>query len=86
MFHSARHNDKFTFVDEGFAVPEFHAQSALDDQEKLVFVFMMMPDEFALELDGFDVAVVDFADDARVPAIGKKGEFFSQIDRLHDAS
>jgi hypothetical protein len=58
MFHSARHDHKFALVHYRFAITEPHAQSAFDDQEQLIFIFMMMPDEFTFQLYGFDVAVV----------------------------
>ena len=48
VLDAARHDDEFALIHDGFAIAEFHAQSAFDDQEQLVFVVVMMPDEFAL--------------------------------------
>ena len=31
VLDAARHNDKFTFPDNGFVVPELHAKRSLDD-------------------------------------------------------
>jgi hypothetical protein len=83
MFDAARDNDEFTFAHRGFAIAEFHAQSAFDDQKELVFVVVMMPDKLAFEFNGFDVAVVDFADDARIAIVGEKAEFILEIDGVH---
>jgi hypothetical protein len=47
---------------------------------------MMVPDEFAFELHGFDVAVIHFAQDARVAVIGEAAEFFFQINRFHEVT
>jgi hypothetical protein len=57
-------------------IAELHAQCAFDHKEQLVLVFMMMQDKFAFEFDGFDVAAVYLADDARVAIVGKAAEFF----------
>src|SRR4029077_16639514 len=56
MFDAARDDDKFPFVDDGLVAAKLHAQAPFDDQKKLVFVVMMMPDKVALELDGFEIA------------------------------
>ena len=56
---------------------------SVDDEKQFILVFMMVPDKFALELHGFDVAVIHLADDARVAVIRKTAEFFLQIDRVH---
>jgi hypothetical protein len=45
---------------------------------------MMVPDKFAFQFDGFDVAVVYFADDPRVAVVGEEGQFFVQIDCVHE--
>jgi hypothetical protein len=83
MLDTARNNDKFAFAHDGFAVAEFHAQRAFDHQEEFVLVFMVMPDKLTLEFDGFDMALVYFTDDSRIPAVGKAAELFTQIDGFH---
>jgi hypothetical protein len=47
MFDAARDDDEFAFTHERFVVAEFHAQRAFDNEKELIFVFVMMPDEFA---------------------------------------
>ena len=58
MLDAARNDDEFAFADERFAIAELHAQRAFDDEEKFIFVVVVMPDEFAFEFDRFDMAVV----------------------------
>ena len=58
MLDFAGDDDEFAFADYGFVVAEFHAQGAFDDVEEFVLVFVVMPDEFAFELDDFYEAVV----------------------------
>jgi hypothetical protein len=83
VFDPARDDDKFAFADDHFMVAKFHAQCALDDEEEFVFIVVMMPDEFTFEFDGFDVAVVNFADDTRVAVVGEETEFVFKINCVH---
>src|SRR6266436_5030278 len=77
MLCSMRHDNEFSLTNNLFVIAEFHSQGALDDQEHLIFLLMMMPNELALQLDCFHVRVIDLADDLRTPLIGKAPEFFS---------
>jgi hypothetical protein len=83
VLHATRNDDKFAFTHESFVVAELHAQGSFADQKQFILVFMMVPDEFALEFHGFDVAVIHFAEDPRVAVIGEAAEFFFQINRVH---
>jgi len=49
------HDDKFTGVDDSFAIAKFHAERPFYDQEQFIFVIVMVPDELALEFHGFDL-------------------------------
>jgi hypothetical protein len=84
VLDAARDDNEFAFLNGGFVAPELHPQYALYDQKHFVFALMMVPDKLALQFDGLDVAVVYFADDTRVAVVGKKGEFFVQIDCFHE--
>ena len=83
MFDAARDDQEFAFVDYCRAITELHAQSAFGHQEQLVFVFVMVPDELALQFYGFDEAIVDFTDDAGMAIIGKQRELFAKVDGVH---
>ena len=83
---AARDDYEFPFTHDGFVIAELHAQSSFNDEKQLILVFMMVPDEFAFELHGFDVAVIHFTEDARVAVIGEAAKFFFEIDRVHDVA
>jgi hypothetical protein len=83
MLYAARDDYEFPFTHYGFVVAKLHAQSSFEDEKQLVLVFMMVPDEFAFELHGLDVAVIHLAEDARVAVIGEAAEFFFQINGVH---
>src|SRR5215470_11378624 len=61
VLHSARNNQELTGIDAHFAVAQAHEQLAFDHKEKLVLIVMMMPDEFAFQLDHLHIRVVQFA-------------------------
>jgi hypothetical protein len=48
MCHPARHDDELTGPDLHLAVRQLYAERALDDEEQLVGIVVMMPDELAL--------------------------------------
>jgi hypothetical protein len=62
---------------------EFHSKCAFDDQEHLVFVVVMMPDELAFQLDRFYLEIVDLAEDARIEVILEFREFIREIHGMH---
>src|SRR5712691_387507 len=82
VFHPARNNIKLALFNRDVAIAQLHQQAALGHQEQFVFVVMMMPDEFALQLHHFYVAVVDLANNAGVAVIAKAAEFLCEIDLL----
>jgi hypothetical protein len=56
VHHPARHDHKLALADlqrffRASIVPVIHSKAAQHNQEQLVFVFVMMPDKLALELD-----------------------------------
>jgi hypothetical protein len=71
MFHFTRDDYKFAFADNGFVIAKLHAQCAFYHKEELVFVIMMMPDEFAFEFNNLYIAIVYFADDMRLVVFGE---------------
>ena len=83
MLHAARHDHELTFPHHRLVVPEFHAQSPVHHQEQFVLVVVVVPHEFALQLDHFHLTVVYVPDYARITIILKLPELFSQIHGLH---
>jgi hypothetical protein len=83
MFHTMGNDDKFAFADNHFMIAEAHAEGALHNEKEFVFEVMMVPNEFALELNSFHLAVIEFPDDTGVPVVLKLTEFFCQVNSLH---
>src|SRR5438309_5060917 len=85
VLDAVRDHNEFAFAHHTFTIAEFHAEGALDDEKKLVFVIVMMPEKFSFELDGFHKAIIDFTYDARQVVLGNEIEFFLQVYRVHGA-
>src|SRR5215472_18720781 len=83
MLDAVRHDDKLALAHNCFMSAEFHSKCAFDDQEHLVFVVVMMPDELAFQLDRLYDEIVDLAEDARIEVILKFREFIREIHRMH---
>src|SRR5712675_845231 len=83
MLHAMGNDDEFAFANYGFMIAKLHAQHAFDHEEQFVFNVVMVPDEFAFDLDDLHSAIVDDAQLALIPVIGEGAEFFLKIYGLH---
>src|ERR1051326_3627275 len=70
------------------AIAKIDPQLALADKERFVGLLVIMPDEVALQLHDFELVVVHFGDDLRLPLLVEQRELLAQVDRLvaHAAS
>jgi hypothetical protein len=83
MLNAMGNDDEFAFANYGFMIAKLHTQHAFDHEEKFVFNIVMVPDEFAFDLDDLNHAVVDDAYLPLIPEIGESAEFFRKIYGLH---
>lgn len=71
-------NDKeLSRLQPDVTVTELHSEAALNNQEQLVFGFVMMPDKWACELDQLHLLAVELADDFGFPVLAEKRELLS---------
>src|SRR5262249_29154372 len=54
-------------------------QRPRDDQEELVFVFVMVPDELASDLHELDEEIVHLSHDLGLVDLGEEGELLRQV-------
>ena len=64
MFDATGDDQQLPFFQPDLPVTKIHPESSLHDQEQLVLIFMVMPDELALKLDQFDLLTIQFANDS----------------------
>src|SRR6266478_337436 len=85
VLDAVRDDNEFAFAHHTLTIAEFHAERALHDEKKLVFVIVMVPEKFSFELDGFHQRIIDFAYDAGLVVLGNETEFFFQVYGVHGA-
>lgn len=51
MFDTARNDKEFPLLQPNTVVTEFHAESAFDNQEELIFGFVMVPNKWTCKLN-----------------------------------
>src|SRR5262249_39397749 len=83
MLDAARDDHEFTRSELDDAIAEFQAKTAAMDEEHFVFVLVMMPDEFAFELDELDLLAIQLAGDPRTPMLVERSEFLGERDLFH---
>jgi hypothetical protein len=77
------HDDEFAFLDPLMAVAKFHPEAALDHKKHLVFVLVVVEDEFTLQFVELKVLTIEFSGDVRLPVLGDLGEFLGDVDLVH---
>src|SRR5262249_46768095 len=71
---SCRHADR--------AIAKVDPQDALQHDERLVRISMVVPNEVAVKSDDLELVVVHFGNDLRLPLLAKQCEFLAEIDGL----
>jgi hypothetical protein len=61
MLNAMGNDDELAFANYRFVIAKLHAQDAFDYEEEFVFDVVMVPDEFAFDLDDLHRAIVDDA-------------------------
>ena len=80
VFDAAWDDEHFSGVECDALVAEFHGEAAAVDEEKLIFVFMMVPVESAFEFGEFYLLPVEIGGDAWGPVVGEAGEGFGEVE------
>src|SRR5262249_848341 len=66
MLDAARHDDELAAFDSHRAIAKLHVEAALENEEELVFILVVMPHELAAEFHQLDMLAVQLADDLGV--------------------
>jgi hypothetical protein len=80
VLDAARDNEHFAGAEGDDAVGELNVQRALEDEEEVVGVVMLVPDELALNFHDHDVEVIQLRDRARRPVVGECRQLGGEID------
>ena len=83
VLDSPRDHDELAFLELNGLVAEFDAKPSFDHEEHLVFILMVMPDEFAFQLVELHQLAVEFTCDVWLPVFVDLGEFRGEIDFVH---
>jgi hypothetical protein len=77
MFDTARNDKEFPLFQPNAVVTKLHAESALDDQEQLIFAFVVMPNKWACKPNKLYLLAVQFSDDFGFPVLAEERKLFS---------
>ena len=71
VLDAAGHDQERALLQPDVSVPELHAEAALHDEEKLILVVVVVPDERPLELDELHLLAVQLGDDLGLPLLAE---------------
>jgi hypothetical protein len=83
VLDAARDHHELALLDPLVAVAIFHAEAALNDEEQLVFVVVVVEDKLSLDFVEFHVLAVKFGGDLGLPVLGDLRELFDKVDLGH---
>src|SRR5262245_59232531 len=69
------HDEKLARLQDDLLIAQQKAQPALHHQKELILCLVLMPDKLPLDLDQFDIRVVQLARNPGIPMVLKKREF-----------
>src|SRR3989442_963308 len=78
MFHATWNDHKFSCIQVDVSLSQLHDQMSAYHQKQFIFLLVMVPDKFTLELDKLDMSIVYLTNNFRTPGLVKLGKFFRQ--------
>ena len=84
VLHPARDHEQLALGELDVAIAQVDRQPALDDQEEVVGLVVLVPDERPVDLDDLELQVVQVADDAGLIGSLEELELLRQVDLLVD--
>src|SRR5262249_13636979 len=82
VLDSLRDDEHLACRNKNRTVAKIDPQNAVQDDERLVRVLVIMPDEVALQPDDLELVVVHFGDDLWLPLFVEQLELIAEIDGI----
>jgi hypothetical protein len=76
-------DEEFARVERDVAIAELDHEAALEDEEQLVRMLVMVPHEVACELRDLDLLAVELTDDARAPMVHEEAQLLREVHLVH---
>ena len=82
VFDAPRNNEELAFVELDDSITKVDGQVAAENQEELVLMLVVMPDELTFDLRELYLLAVELSDDPRAPAFRELLEFLGEVHLL----
>jgi hypothetical protein len=80
VFDAPRNDEELAFVELDDSIRKVDGQVAAENQEELVLMLMVMPDELTFDLRELYLLAVELSDDPRAPAFRELLKLLREID------
>ena len=82
VFNANRHDEEVAWSEHDLTVRKPNRQAAREDQEEVIGVVVVMPDELALHLHDHHVVSVELGNRARRPVLVEQHQLLREVDDL----
>jgi hypothetical protein len=84
VLDATRNDEQFPLVEFDVAIGKLDRQVPFEDEEEVIGVVVLVPDELAFDLDDANIVVVDASDDLRLPVLIEEAQLLGQVDFVRD--
>jgi Protein of unknown function (DUF1326) len=85
VLHPLGNDEDLAGTERDVSVMHANSDTALEDEEEVVRIVVLMPDKLALHLGHHHIVTVELPDDAGLPVLREGGKFLCQIGWSHHA-
>jgi hypothetical protein len=86
VLHAPRHDEQLALPQLDVAVSKVDGQAPAHDEEEVVGLVVLVPDERPLHLDDLQLEVVQVADDPGLVGLAQELELLGEVDLVFQAS
>ena len=81
--HTLGHHENLPGAKRDVALGHLDDETAGKDEEEVIGIGVLVPDELALDFDDHEIVAVELTDSAWLPVLVKRGQLLLEVDWLH---
>jgi hypothetical protein len=83
VLHAPGHDEKLPWTKDNISFSHLNRKSTLQDEKEIISIVVLVPGEWAFDLDDHEIVAIELADGFGPIVLRKSGQFPRKIDALH---